>query len=324
VTPSTVAVTIAAYNAEAYIVEALDSVAAQTRRPDQLIVVDDGSTDRTAERVRHWAGTTGLHVELLQQENRGLPGSRNRSIRHARTELIALLDADDVFLPEHLASGVRAFEHGRDVVLAFADAEAFDTGGVVRPSLLAGTLLESLSHEQGLDGLRTLNGSVYSSLLWGNYVPVGTTIFRRDAAERAGLYDEAFRFADDRDFYLRLSRMGRFAYYPRIALRKREHGENLTNLKNRERYRRSQLLVLRKMWRMAAELRLSQEEVRRTQQAIAEQATIMLYHAAERGIVAYLDMCGFLWKERIRGPLLNVRDWVRAAAFSSFLRKRFR
>jgi hypothetical protein len=165
---------------------------------------------------------------------------------------------------------------------------------------------------------------VYSSLLWGNYVPVGTTIFRRDAAEQVGLYDEAFRFADDRDFYLRLSRVGRFAYYPRIALRKREHGENLTSVKNRERYRRSQLLVLRKMWRMATELRLSQEEVRATQQAIGEQARIMLYHAAERGILAYIDVWGLLWKEQLRGPLLNVRDWVRAAAFSTFLRKRFR
>jgi teichuronic acid biosynthesis glycosyltransferase TuaG len=320
----TVAVTIAAYNAEAYIIEALDSVAAQTRRPDQLIVVDDGSTDRTAEWVRDWAATTGLNVELLHQENRGLPGSRNRAIRHARTDLIALLDADDVFLPDHLASGIRTFEHGREVVLGFADAEAFDARGVVTPSLLAGTLLEGLTFDQGPDGFRFLHGSVYSSLLWGNYVPVGTTIFRRDAAEKVGLYDEAFRFADDRDFYLRLSRVGRFAYYPRIALRKREHGENLTHAKNRERYRRSQLLVLRKMLRMASELGLSSAEVHATHQAIREQARIMLYHAAERGIASYVEMWSFLRKEQIRGPLLNARDWVRAVAFSSFLEKRFR
>jgi GT2 family glycosyltransferase len=165
---------------------------------------------------------------------------------------------------------------------------------------------------------------VYSSLLSGNYVPVGTTIFRRDAAEKVGLYDEAFRLADDRDFYLRLSRVGRFAYYPRVVHRKRVHGENLTHAKNREGYRRSQLLVLRKMLRMAKELGLSTDEVRATGKAIGEQGRIMLYHASERGVGAYLEMCGFLWRQRVRDSVVTPRDWVRAAAFSTVLEKRFR
>jgi hypothetical protein len=78
------------------------------------------------------------------------------------------------------------------------------------------------------------------------------------------------------------------------------------------------------MQRMATELGLARDDLRATRDAIRERARIMLYHAAERGIAAYVDMWRFLWREQIRAPLLNVRHWVRAGAFSSFLEKRFR
>ena len=300
----TVAVTIAAYNGEAYICEALDSVARQTRRPDQIIVVDDGSTDSTALRVRDWVAANRVGVELLQQENRGLPGARNRAIRHATTDLVALLDADDVFLPHHLGLVVQGFDKREDVILCFGDGESFDSDGILTPRLLAGTQMEALEYEAYDDGLRVLSGAVYSSLLRGNYIPVGATIFRRTASERVGLYDERFRLADDREFYLRLSRIGRFAYYPSVVYRKRVHGENLTHVKNRMLYRRSQLLVLEKMLAMADDLGLSDGEVSETRKAIGEQVWTMLYHASERGLASYGEMCRFLWGRRIHGPLM--------------------
>lgn len=321
--PRTITVAIPAYNAEEYVCEALDSVAAQSRSPDQTIVVDDGSTDGTAGRVREWAALSRLGVKLLQQENGGPSRARNTALRHATTDLIALLDADDLFLPHHLDLVSKAFERRDDIVLCFADGESFGHSGVPRASLLAGTRLETLRYEEYPGGLRVISGSAYSSLLWGSYVPVGATIFRRDAAEKVGLYNEGLR-AEDRDFYLRLSRVGRFAYYPRIVHRKRMHAENQTHPKNMERYRRYQLMVLQKMLGMAGELGLSQDEVRETLKAIGEQVWIMLYHASENGVSAYIEMCDFLWKRGVRGPLINPRHWLRAAAFSTVLDRRFR
>lgn len=319
----TIAVVIAAYNAEEYVCEALDSVANQTRKPEQVIVVDDGSTDRTALRVREWTAAKRGEVKLLEHENRGPSGARNTAIRSATTDLIAVLDADDIFLPHHLGLVSQAFERREDIVLSFADGEGFDATGLVKRSLLAGTLVEELEYEECPDGLRVLPRAAYSSLVWGSYVPVSATMFRRDAAERMGLYDETLR-AEDRDFCLRLSRLGRFAYYPEIVCRKRAHGENQTHPRNLERYRRYQLLVLQKMLGMAGELELSQEEVRETLKAIGEQVWIMLYHASERGIPAYGEMCRFLWGRGVHRPPLNPRHWLRATAFSTVLEKRFR
>jgi glycosyltransferase involved in cell wall biosynthesis len=101
----TVSVVIPAYNAEAYLREALDSVFAQTRPPDEVVVVDDGSTDRTSE----VAASYGDRVRLLRQPNRGEAAARNAGVLAARGALIAFLDADDTWLPRYLESQLRVY-----------------------------------------------------------------------------------------------------------------------------------------------------------------------------------------------------------------------
>ncbi len=99
----TVSLVIPAYNAEAYLREALDSAFAQTRPPDEVIVVDDGSGDRTPE----IAASYGDRVRLLRQPNRGEAAARNTGVRVARGDLIAFLDADDTLLPRCLEAQLR-------------------------------------------------------------------------------------------------------------------------------------------------------------------------------------------------------------------------
>lgn len=94
----TISVVIPAYNCEKHIKRALDSVLAQTRRPDEIIVVDDGSTDRTAE----IADSFGSKIKLIKQENAGASVARNTGIQAATGQWIAFLDADDEWLPEKL------------------------------------------------------------------------------------------------------------------------------------------------------------------------------------------------------------------------------
>lgn len=94
----TISVIIPAWNAERYLDEALDSALAQTPRPTEILVIDDGSTDGTAE----VAGRRGPPIRCVRQEHRGPAAARNAGIREARGELIAFLDADDVWLPAKL------------------------------------------------------------------------------------------------------------------------------------------------------------------------------------------------------------------------------
>jgi glycosyltransferase involved in cell wall biosynthesis len=95
---NSISVIIPAYNHEAYLAETIQSVLAQTCPPDEIIVVDDGSADGTAEVAR----SHGKPVRCICQENQGLGGSRNRGLREARGSLIAFLDSDDLWLERKL------------------------------------------------------------------------------------------------------------------------------------------------------------------------------------------------------------------------------
>lgn len=96
---------IPTYNRRAFVFRAIDSILAQTVTVDEIIVVDDGSTDGTLEAVRtHY----GLRVKVFRQENRGVSAARSRAIQEAKGEWVAFLDSDDEWLPERNAAFLRA------------------------------------------------------------------------------------------------------------------------------------------------------------------------------------------------------------------------
>src|SRR5262245_10914751 len=97
---STVSVVMAAYNAERYVGAALQSICDQTLQNVEGILVDDGSTDGTIREAEHFAGT--LDLKIVRQQNAGPSAARNNGIRRARGQYCALLDADDVMLPDLL------------------------------------------------------------------------------------------------------------------------------------------------------------------------------------------------------------------------------
>ena len=126
-----ISVVIPAYQAEAHIARALADVAAQTRPPAEVIVVDDGSTDGTAEIARR-AGAT-----VLWQPNRGVAAARNAGIRAAREPWVALLDADDTWTSDRLAAHWEALALAPAVRLSFSDYAIVRPGGAGEASALA-------------------------------------------------------------------------------------------------------------------------------------------------------------------------------------------
>lgn len=137
---------IPAYNAEAFIGEALRSILAQSVPPDRVIVVDDGSTDGTADIVRTFAGA----VEYVRQENTGPGGATTRGFAMVTTPWIATLDADDIWLPNKIEHQFDALERHPDSVGVFGrmtdfegDPSTADRGGAYdgwsRSTMLIGT-----------------------------------------------------------------------------------------------------------------------------------------------------------------------------------------
>ena len=191
-----VSVIVTAYNHEAFIGEAIRSVLAQTYTDYELIVVDDGSVDETysqASRFRERA-------TLIRQPNRGVAESRNTGIRHAKGELLAFLDGDDLWEPEKLACQVAvADEHPASGLIA-VDGVQFSRSSILQESLFARSVTELLSSQASV----TLR--CYEGLLRENLISTTSQVMiPRHVFDVIGLSDAAFRVASDHDLYIRIA-----------------------------------------------------------------------------------------------------------------------
>src|SRR5919198_4963080 len=106
---STITVAIPTYNQARYLADAIDSALAQSRPPDEILVVDNGSTDDTPAVASRYPG-----VRYIRQTNQGICGSSNRCIQEARGDYLVLLHSDDRLLPNHLATSERALTDHSD------------------------------------------------------------------------------------------------------------------------------------------------------------------------------------------------------------------
>lgn len=293
--PSTslrIAVIIPAHDAADVIGRALSSVARQSRRPDEVIVVDDGSRDGTATAVRAWLEEGSLPLRMIHQENRGPGAARNAALEASRSELILPLDADDELLPggiRALAAGFRAWP---DLVLCFGDAERRHTSGDRGGSYLTGKPVARLPWEPPTEPsdetpLRLLGEGVFESLLGGSYIANGAALFSREAALEAGGWDPTFATVEDRDFWLRMSRRGPFAYTPAEVARISYHQDNLMRRTRRASHALDALGVLVKTLRDAERLKLSPTQVSAVRTAVGEAADRAVRTGSETGIAAF-------------------------------------
>ena len=210
-----VTVVMPAHNAERFIAEALASALAQTYAPVELIVVDDGSTDRTAQ----IAAAHG--IKALTQARGGPAAARNAGLERARGEYWAILDADDLMPPEALERQVAELERDPELAMAFGMTEAFVTPGEPRPA--------------------------HWNPAWDDGpFPWHTTamLARRQLLQLVGRFDPARRFAEDMDWLARAKAAGaRAGQFDHLVLRYRVHQGNSTS--DTEAVDREMLSVLR-------------------------------------------------------------------------------
>jgi glycosyltransferase involved in cell wall biosynthesis len=207
-----VSVIIPCYNAARYVAEAVASALAQTYQPLEVILINDGSTDDTEEVLLPYVGK----IRYFYQPNRGLSATRNRAIALARGELIAFLDADDVWLPEKLERQVdRLTQNPR--------------AGLVHANFL------KLYADTGIRAPRKppdiTDGRCYTRLVLGNILLVSSVVLRRECLDRVGVFDENIprRTCEDYDLWLRIARYFEFAYIPEALMLYRRHAGNMSN-----------------------------------------------------------------------------------------------
>ena len=209
-----VGVVVPVHGAAPFLEEALESALSQRPAPDALVVVDDGSPERVELTAAH-AG----RCRLVRREERGGPAAaRATGSAETDTELVALLDADDAWMPGKLAAQLAALEAHPEIAVCFGRAQTVDADG--RP------LDDSV--EEPPPGL--LEGSPLAELLFErNPVPTSSAIVHRRALEAAGGFDGGVTGDWDWDLWLRLAERGeRFWYEPAARVRYRRHGAGLT------------------------------------------------------------------------------------------------
>jgi len=205
----TITVVVPAYNEERYIAEALDAILAQTDPPLEVIVVDDGSTDGTAEIGGHY----GDPVRLIGQENRGCPGAFDTGFREAAGDFIALCPADDVWEPRKLEWQRETLARHPEVDVSFGAAERF--------GLARGAHHRPLT--EGLLDTRAFAREMYPE----NLIADPSAVVRRSLYIDLGGYEPLV--GEDYEFWMRaLSAGARFHFDPRLLVRLREHGGNLS------------------------------------------------------------------------------------------------
>ena len=188
-----------AYNAAQYLGAAIQSVIGQTYTDWELIIVDDGSTDNTRALVRSYLGSTGDKLRYLFQSNRGLPAARNKGIQAAKGEFVAILDADDVWLPIRLERGVAVMDRSAQVGLVHSKVARIDVNGAVVSFPVFPR--------------KYLSGKIAPHLLTRRaHISCPTVLFRRQCLDVVGAFDETMRATEDRDLWFRIAEQYEIAY----------------------------------------------------------------------------------------------------------------
>lgn len=202
--PFTISVIVPCYNGERFLAEAIDSILGQTRPPEEILIVDDGSTDATAQIARGYEP----RVTLIQQDNAGPASARNDGIFRATGSLLAFLDQDDLWLPHKLERQCECLAADPELDICYSH-------------------VQRLWSEELEDEAQRVRDQPR-----GDIVPAYATISmlaRRRAFDRVGELSHDLKFGDAIDWALRARDLGlNMLMLDDVLVRHREHHHNLT------------------------------------------------------------------------------------------------
>lgn len=193
-----VSVVVPAYNISAYIQSALVSLQQQSLCDFEVLVVDDGSTDNTANIIDAFC-QQDARFRLLKKANGGLSSARNYGIKFAQSDYIALLDGDDLYEPDKLLSHVNVLERHPDVGVVYSASKVIRNDGTLSFMRLSG---------------KPIMSDPLLSLLCKNFVGHGSNaVFRRCLIDEIGEFDECLASSEDIDFWLRIAALKTWRFH---------------------------------------------------------------------------------------------------------------
>ena len=203
-----VSVIVPVYNGDRYLVDAIDSILAQTFQDLEIIVVDDGSTDNSPEIAQQYNSA----IRYFSQINQGVAASRNLGLAAAKGEYIAFLDQDDIFLPHKLAVQIKLFEQNPLLGMVNSGWEIVNRAGEVKAAVQPWLQIPNLSS---------------ANLIIWKPVFLGAMLFRRDWLERLDGFDTTLEQTPDVDLVMHLANIGcPAAWVEQTTVQYRQHEAN--------------------------------------------------------------------------------------------------
>ena len=298
-----VSVVIPCFNQSHFLREAIDSVRAQTVTDIEVIVVDDGSTDDTADVARRQG------VRLLSQRNQGQGAARNHGLRHATGEYVVFLDSDDRLLPGAIETGLRHLTERQECVFATGRCLQFNETGI-RTDITYHPL--------------PTEDHYFRLLTWNFILTPGCVVFRTAAVRDAGGFATDVTGAEDFDLYLRIARQHTIFCHDDFVLEYRQHSGS-TSRRAALMLRSMVKVVMRQRQWVKGDARLEnswregvrffrQEFGERTAMSIRRQLRTGGWRAASPAVLTMARYCpGVLWQHSARSLARVVRGDQREA-----------
>ncbi len=189
-----ISVIIPSYNRSVLLKKSIESVFAQTLPCNEIIIVDDGSTDDTCEMVKKMVEHRTIQIRYFFQNNKGAAAARNRGIREARNSVLCFLDSDDCFVPEKIERQLSQMEKAPGYLISHT-REIWYRRGVL--------LNQKQKHHPP-------HGEIFKRCLQMCVVGMSTVMARRELFTRFGYFDENLPCCEDYDFWLRVSAVEKF------------------------------------------------------------------------------------------------------------------
>lgn len=221
-----VSVVMPCYNHEEFVDKAINSVLQQTYKPIELIVVDDGSKDRSPEIVEKLSLEHGF--TFVRQKNMGICKTLNKAVAMSRGHYIALLASDDYWHPEKLEKQIASLASSSE--FSFTQAVEFRSADNATLRVFPG---------------RPLSGKVLNSVFLRQHVPAGSMLFTRRLYDQTGGFDEQLK-EEDWDFVIRCAAITNFSAVKEPLLYYRSHDKNIMKLRPRREIFRQKALILSK------------------------------------------------------------------------------
>ncbi|MBE9529344.1 MAG: glycosyltransferase family 2 protein [Proteobacteria bacterium] len=261
-TRPTVSVIIPTYNRSSYVIEAIESVLAQTYKNIEIVIIDDGSTDDTRERLKPYLNQYKDRIKYIYTENGGPARARNIGMKAATGEYIAFLDSDDLYYPFKTELQVGVLENNPDVALVCSDLSAVNDTKILDEFHLknyhkeayadidstydniysssmsitkAGLSCTSIPKDwtKGWNDRKVYVGDVFDRYYDDLILSTNTVMFRKSSLEHVGLQHEPYSLFEDYEFVLRITKSYRVAFIDVPTYKLRYHANQISSARKK-------------------------------------------------------------------------------------------